>query len=302
MKMDQEIAALAELPPAQWDEALRRFAVVRNYLSLDRSTVRNPEAHARGLGLNVRSFYRLIEAYRELQESKQPRRSQRGAQRHLPSEVDQVIADVRSELGCEASDRLVHLEVQKRCHEAGIPEPSYSSIRTRSAGSLVDLRIKLRRRCDLVLDACPVSFDVFQDGADDGLRKVAWLTGVFAAEHGTLLGHLLTAGEATPIELSEMLRDALRRGAAGTMVATGESPQILMSIEPELHSFGVRLDNAGSRGLQAGVAITSVLGRKIGKIFATPKRRELLKDSEAVPLNLARRVVTLLLTSTPGRS
>lgn len=291
--MDRNLRILAETAPASWAETIRRLDAVRSFRALGLRTEAEAQVRARSLGLSTRSFYRLVRAF-DAEGAPEQRRSRAGEHRLLPEEVRTIIADVMDELGREAPERLVHLEVLGRCRAAGLPQPSYSSILSRATGSAVDLRIRLGRRCDLVLDACPLDLDVIAEPTH--APAVATLSAVLRARDGARLAHLLTAGAPTSRDLLEVVgRAAGLQAADVSMVATGGTAVLLDACTEDLTAMGVRLDKAASRGLEKGSALVPAIGRRLGKLSLTPRRRLTRRDGTAVPIALARDVVRSIL-------
>jgi hypothetical protein len=289
--MDREVALLANLPPSNWSEALRRMEVLDAYRQIEAPTVRDIERHAELLKLNPRSFYRLIRAYDDLGRAGSARQSKRGTTRSLPADASAIIEQVRGELGREVPDRMIHLEVAKRCVAAGLPVPSSNAVRTRDMPSQVDLRIRLRRRFSFVIDACPLDFDVFDEGPPTRCVRPAWLTCLLDGADGGMLAHLVTAGEPAPQDMVEML-EAVRSSApsGSTLLATGELHAKLAAVVTT-DDLPLVLDVPMSRGLRPGAAMVPALGLKIGRMSLHSRRRKAMSEGTAVSLGMARRVV-----------
>ena len=295
--MDREVALLADLPPSNWSGALRRKEVLDAYHRLEAPTVRDAERHAELLDLNPRSFYRLIRAYDDIGRAGVAVRSKRGMTRSLPADASTIIEQVRGELGREVPDRMIHLEVARRCAAAGLPVPSSNAVRTRDMPSQVDLRIRLRRRFSFVIDACPLDLDVFDEGTSPRCVRPAWLTCLLEGGSGGILAHRVTAGEPAPRDLLEMLETIRSTGPSGsTLLATGGLPTKLAASASSDDPDPV-LDEPMSRGLRPGAAMVPALGLKIGRVSLQSRRRKAMPDGTAVPLGTARRVVAHLLES-----
>lgn len=63
----------------------------------------------------------------------------------------------------------------------------------------------------------------------------------------------------------------------------------------ELDALDVRLDTAASGGLEPGSAIIPAIGRRLGRLSLTPRRRSPGQETSAVPIEIARGVVAHLL-------
>lgn len=293
--MCRETALLAGMAPSRWHEALRRIGVVRSYCALTAPNGKDAQRHADELKLDVRSFYRLVRAYEDLREHAVPKRSKRGTTRSLSSDAERIISEVRAELGREVPERLVHAEVANRCRTAGLPVPSVSALRTRDAASRVDLRIRLRRTFDVVIDSCPLDVDVTDAENHGDEERVAWLTGLLDGATGTRLGHVVTAGVPSERDLLFCLGVAHLQGEEDVdLLATGGLMQTLQPVDRILATRGLRLDAAASHGLPPGSALVPALGLKVGRISLLPRRKAPC-GGRSVPLSSARRVIDKLL-------
>ena len=289
---------LASLPPANWKETLRRLEVLRSFKAIEAPSGRDVEEHATRLGLDVRSFYRLIRAQDELRLGAPVRVSRRGMRRFLPPETERIIDEVLAELGREIPDRIVLIEVARRCREAGLPTPSAGALRTRSAPTRVDLRIRLRRRFDTILDACPLDLDV---PSENGVAPaVAWFGSVLRGADGAMITYVVTAGPPTPGDLAEMFSAIVPEGTGdGILVATGDLSAALAHASEATARHGLRFDVAASAGLRPGAALTPVMGLKLGRLSFQARRREAYEKDLAVPLDVARDVVAHLIEPSP---
>jgi hypothetical protein len=294
--MDGETALLASLPPSIWSKTLRRTRVVRSFRSIDAPDGDDIRDHADMLGLNPRSFYRLIRAYDKLSAGVVPAASRRGIRRSLPQEAEDIVDAVRTEMGRETPERLMLIEIGRRCAAAGIRAPSLNALRTRDVGSEVDLRIRLRRRFDIVVDACPLDIDVIDESRSGNTEAVAWLTGILAGATGLCLGHMVTAGSPSAGDMDELLDEAAPLGdeQRNVLIATGTLPELIARTSDHGHPTGPEFDEATSRGLLAGAALVPAFGLKIGTVSLKARRREPFGD-KAVPIAVARRLVDHML-------
>jgi hypothetical protein len=173
--------------------------------------------------------------------------------------------------------------------------PSVSALRTRDAASRVDLRIRLRRTFDVVIDSCPLDVDVTDAENHGDEERVAWLTGLLDGAMGTRLGHVVTAGVPSELDLLLFL-DVAHSSAGGcaNLLATGGLMRTLQPVDRFLTRRGLRLDSAASHGLPPGSALVPALGLKVGNISLLPRRKAPF-GGRSVPLLSARRVVDKLL-------
>ena len=293
--MDGETALLASLPPSAWNETLRRMEVIISFRDIAAPNGQDIRNHAAALRLNPRSFYRLIRAYENLSAGVMPTGSRRGSKRSLRQEADDIVEKVRSEMGREAPERLVLIEIGKRCAAAGIEAPSLSALRTRDAGAAVDLRIRLRRRFDLVVDACPLDIDVFDESNSGSAEAVAWLTGLLDGATGMVLGHMVTAGEPRVDRMQELLEaGAGSDGDPRVLISTGTLPDVMPSALGDGGPTDLTFDAAASRGLLPGAALVPALGLKVGTVSLKARRHKPF-GGKAVPIGVARRLLDHML-------
>jgi hypothetical protein len=289
------VELLASLPPAAWKETLRRLEVLRSFKSIQAPTRSDVEDHAARLGIDVRTYYRLIRAQDELKRGAPIRKSRRGTRRFLPPETERIIDEVLAELGHEIPDRIILIEVARRCREASLPAPSAGALRTRSAPARVDLRIRLRRRFDVILDACPCDLDVLSE--DGAAPAVAWFAALLRGSDGSMIAHAVTAGSPTATQAAALVELAGRhQDPDGVLVATGDL-QGTTSLADTARPHGLRFDAAASMGLRPGAALMPVMGLKLGRLSFQARRRTIHDKDVAVPLEIARDVVDHLLAS-----
>ena len=292
---DEAVQMLMRHPPAQWQEARRRLAVLAKYEALHEPTTADVQHAADALDLTARSFYRLLQSYRA---GKAAVGSRRGTHSSMPQDTADVLDDTVSELGPEASDATVHAEAIRRCEVRGIAWPSLSAVRTRTgreAGRL-DLGRRLARDCDLVLDACPLDLDVRSGVTVGG----AVLTTLHASRDAAVLGHSLDIGFPDAQQLMKTVTTAASGLSARTgptssrplrLVATREALRALLPLACDLDLRGIELDASVSTGLKIGAAAVPVLGRRLGRIPLAPLRNPNGRTGPTAPLELARRVV-----------
>lgn len=290
--MDRDVLMLAELPPVKWKEALRRLEVLKAYEAIPNPTSEDAEAHATKLGISVRRFYGLVKASRMLNERGHARPFRQGQHAHIPAEVNRIIEETRRELGSEVPHRAVELEVARRCRVLGFDPPRAATVRRRIVGAGADLRIRLARRFDLVLDISPMGLDVTDRS---GQAAVAMLTGLLSWEAGEVLATRVSAGWPSIDDVLSLLHEGVARSnTEPTLVATGTLADTLTTVEQTLAAMGLKFDLGASHGLRPGLALTTVFGLRIGKVPLMPKRSSAPSLEKAVPLDLARKVIARL--------
>lgn len=288
-----EAEALVDLPPENWMEARRRYAVLSEYMKIRRPTGDDLRRAARRLDISDKTFSRLVTARRALQQGRRRPSSRRGLHSTVPPETDAIIRQVIDELGPTATDMAVHAEASRRAREAGHPAPSTNAIRSRRgrAKGPVDLRARLKVDCDEIIDCCPFSFDVIDAGR---APRPAIFTALISASTGKLLAWALHAGLPSPDQLIGMLRDARNHSAIEDRVLapTWQAQRLLADDDEALAAAGYRLARVPSVRLRPGGAIVPTLGRAIGRAPFAPLRSPNHPGADVViPLELARRVV-----------
>lgn len=307
MHEDVSSSQLAQMPPHLWSQALERMAIVDKYLRHETPTNAEAEACAAELQVGVRTFYRLVAAIRAARTGKQSAPSQKGLQSPLHPLTAGVLDAVIEELGPNARDSDILAICRIRCAAGKIPAPSLSAMRTRTGRppSRPDLRRRLCRDGDLVLDACPLALDV---KSPDHSVHPAMLTALIHMKTGRILGHYLGSGDPDRRAVVATLLDALSlprpRGARPTksdklcLVVTGGLGRLDEPTQKALRSAQIHMDAAASQGLKAGAGLTAALGRKLGKIPISPLGRRVSADTTtAVPLPKAQAVVAQLISA-----
>ncbi|GAA4020919.1 hypothetical protein GGQ97_001374 [Sphingomonas kaistensis] len=299
---DEIIRQLAELPPHLWAESLRRLEVVDRYLALDKPTTADADRSAAELNLVQRSFFRLAAAVRELRAGGTPKVSSQGQQSKLRHDKRSVLDDTITDLGPGARDSEIFAECSRRCKEQGLTPPSWNAVRTRTGKPVLnpDLRSRMRRDADFVLDACPLDLTVHVASAEP---QLAVLTAIIHVDSGEVLGFHL---DGQPVETSAVAHafvDAIdhRRSGPhsrhrGQRLIVSTALQSHMSVVESLaQAAKLRLDTTASLGLAPGTALTNAVGRKIGRIPFAPRARVKARPDLAVPLHHAQAVVGELL-------
>ena len=212
--------------------------------------------------------------------------------------VDDTIPD----LGPGARDSEIFAECSRRCKEQGLTPPSWNAVRTRTGKPVLnpDLRSRMRRDADFVLDACPLDLTVHVASAEP---QLAVLTAIIHVDSGEVLGFHL---DGQPVETSAVAHafvDAIdhRRSGPhsrhrGQRLIVSTALQSHMSVVASLaQAAKLRLDTTASLGLAPGTALTNAVGRKIGRIPFAPRARVKARPDLAVPLHHAQAVVGELL-------
>jgi len=156
---DAQARLVGSLPADRWEQASHRLEAFANAMADADPAI----ADLRSVG-RAPSLGRLVRARRSTMnvrhdESGQPCPTTRQAIRRR--EVAKLVAEVRSRAGRELPDHVLIAEVRRRCGLEGLPVPSATTLRDAVAdGGPVDLRIRLGRRFDLIIDACPLDIDV----------------------------------------------------------------------------------------------------------------------------------------------
>lgn len=299
---DEITMQLAELPPRLWAESLRRLEVVDRYLALDKPTTADADRSAAELDLVQRSFFRLAAAVRELRAGGAPKVSLQGRQSKLRHDTRSVLDTTIADLGPGARDSEIFAECHRRCKEQGITPPSWNAVRTRTGKPVLnpDLRSRMRRDADFVLDACPLDLTVHVASGDP---QLAVLTAIIHVDSGEVLGFYLDGQPANAAAVAHAFMDAIdhpRSGrhshAPGQRLIVSTAVQPYMSVVEHLaRAAKLQVDTTASLGLTPGVALTNAVGRKIGRIPIVPRARAKARPDLAVPLHHAQAVVGELL-------
>ncbi|WP_426266024.1 hypothetical protein [Sphingomonas sp. LHG3443-2] len=299
---DEITRQLAALPPHLWAESLRRMEVVNRYLDLEKPTTADADRSAAELQLVQRSFFRLAAAVRDLRAGGEPKVSRQGQQSPLPSTTRAVLAATIADLGPGARDSEIFAESHRRCKEQGLLAPSWNAVRTRTGKPVLspDLRGRLRKDADFVLDACPLDLTVSGTNSEAAL---AVLTALIHMESASVLGFHLCAGQVSDAAVAASFLDALDDPANGgatqsrhlRLIMSAALRPCLPAVERLAAAARVQVDKDGSEGLRPGVALTSAVGRKIGRIPFAPLGRAAARPELSVPLHHARAVIGELL-------
>lgn len=295
---DEITKQLAELPPHLWAETLRRIEVVNRYLALDKPTAADADRSAAELKLVQRSFFRLAAAVRELRAGGEPKVSLQGKQSSLAPTTRSLLEATIRELGPGARDSEIFAECRRRCMDQGLEPPSWNAVRTRTGKPVFspDLRGRMQRDADFVLDACPLDLTVH--GASSK-PQVAVLTAIIHIDSGEVLGFHLDEQRASDAAVAKVFLDASIRKVSGR-AATSRMRRLIMStairpcssaVERLTEAAKLHLDKDESEGLRPGVALTNAVGRKLGRIPFAPRGRVVPRANLAVPLDRAQAVV-----------
>ncbi|WP_338503112.1 hypothetical protein V6R86_06795 [Sphingomonas kaistensis] len=299
---DEITMQLAELPPHLWADSLRRLEVVHRYLALDKPTTAEADRSAAELDLVQRSFFRLAAAVRELRAGRAPKVSLQGRQSKLRHDTRSVLDTTIADLGPGARDSEIFAECRRRCKEQGIVPPSWNAIRTRTGKPVLnpDLRSRMRRDADFVLDACPLDLTVQVASGDP---QLAVLTAIIHVDSGEVLGFHLDGQPMDASAVAHAFMDAIehprsRRHSrpSGQRLIVSTAVQPYMSVVKHLaQAAQLQLDTTASLGLTPGTALTNAVGRKIGRIPFVPRARAKAHPELAVPLHHAQAIVGELL-------
>jgi hypothetical protein len=299
---DEITRQLAELPPHLWAAALRRMEVVNRYLALERPTTEDADRSAAELDLVQRSFFRLAAAVRSLRAGGEPKVSLQGQQSALQPDTRAVLEATIADLGPGARDSEIFVECRRRCVVRGLKAPSWNAVRTRTGKPLLnrDLKGRLRRNADLVLDACQLDLTIKGTKSE---AVLAVFTALIHMDSGEVLGFHLGERQATDVAVAASFLDALdhpatlpsNRPKRPNLIISGAIKPCLAAVERLAASAKVRMDKEGSEGLRQGAALTNALGHKLGRVPFSPLGRAIARPELAVTMHHARAVVGELL-------
>ncbi|HEX8459718.1 MAG TPA: Mu transposase C-terminal domain-containing protein [Pyrinomonadaceae bacterium] len=141
---------LSQVSDADWQEANRRFQIIRPLLSLQRRTKEAVAEQARASSVHHSTLYRWIDAYERIGLVSALLPSKRGypqGRLRLSPEVEAVIQATIEDFYLHKQKRSVQAtcdEVLRRCRNAKLPPPHPNTIRNRIA--LISEKVRLERR------------------------------------------------------------------------------------------------------------------------------------------------------------
>jgi hypothetical protein len=120
---------LSDVDPLRHAEILRRVEVIEAYLAIARPTPIETASHASAIGISIPSFYRLAKVWRlHRNPAILPGAGSRGSKKNRPTGVSsrarEIVTKVIAEVGCSASQTLIHHMVVSRCMAIEIAPPS----------------------------------------------------------------------------------------------------------------------------------------------------------------------------------
>lgn len=165
----QVIPDLSQLDGKDWDEARRRFALIKPFLEQRRTVRAEVDEAARGFGIEASTVYRWMRHYRSTGKLSAllPARSSGGrGKARLASEADQIIAvaiDTYYLTSQQPSVKATADEVARLCRAAGIhPPPHRNTVRARINERTERQRLSRRAHAKVAsdrFDARPGTFD-----------------------------------------------------------------------------------------------------------------------------------------------
>ena len=296
--MDQVLVdRLCSLPPQAWAEAIARHQAVDEYLAARSPSVQTIQNLAGKLGIDQRTFYRMIE------ERRNPRvRRRRGPARTRP-EIESIMSQAIDLVGRPCQIKDVRDEVVRLCEARGLRPPSNDLIRlrfreARGLSAFVDGTFA----ADYVVDACELDFDV----VEQGVREPAILAVVLSPNTGSIRGHRLFCGAPTVADVGSLITDVGVKSGPGrnkrvSVVAAGALRGCLDDLgnllgEPSLVApYAPPRARGAARLTRAGEAIAQSLGCKIGTIRLRAMKNRMRAPTAVVDYAVAARVVETLL-------
>lgn len=296
--MDQVLVdRLCSLPPQAWAEAIARHQAVDEYLAARGASVQTIQNLAGKLGIDQRTFYRMIEERRNPRE-----RRRRGPARTRP-EIESIMSQAICLVGRPCQIKEVRDEVVRLCEARGLRPPSDDLIRlrfreARGLSAFVDGTFA----ADYVIDACELDFDV----VEQGVREPAILAAVLSPSTGSISSHRLFCGAPTKAEIGSLITDVGVTSGAGrdkhiSIIAAGALRGCLDDLESLLGGHNLIAPYAPPRArgaarlTRAGEAIAQSLGCKIGPIRLRAIKNRMRAPTAVVDLAVAARVVETLL-------
>lgn len=286
------VKALMRMDPAKWDEANRRAAIVRSFLSSgDRSSL-NVARHAAEVGISRTNFYHLLRVFEGWHRigDEEPRPDGRAARGHAD-----LVRRVLDEIGPGATLEEAFRHAGEVAERQGVTAPTRSAVRNVHgrvpAGGGLGARLGLVAAA--ALDACPLSVKV---AGRDGAAANVVLTAVVDLADGRVATWTTEPGAAAARTLRRLLLLAAAEGTPVAPLATTSATS------PHVRALLARvgLGPAGDRTLRGGMVLTAAVGHAAGSVGLRPRLGP--KDRERSPLVDAgdlRRVLTEVLGRPP---
>lgn len=288
-------AMLAETSPRYWDEAQRRLAVVRRYVTEGDRSIAAVDDHARQAGISRSLFYRLARIYSKGVGFSAGEYPKVEADADVDSATD-LTARAIDLAGPSASGSQVYRTVVALSRAEGIEAPSPREVRPRTVEMLAGRSIAARMglNADFAMDRAVLDLDV----GGVGSPRPAHLVCLVDLARGAIVRHLLTVGGPTSDQLAPLARCEEVRGFR---VAISQSDASIF-VEPVRSALAEASGRLVIGRWQAGTAIRAVVGLKLGKVALLARIPKAARALTPVGFDTACRVVDQLLEQYAPRS
>jgi len=312
--MDQLLVdLLCRQNPRVWEQTITRHEAVDAYLALSGSGVRAVRDCASEIGVDARTFYRMV-AMRRPKPSGRGRPPRQGnvgtrttkSRASLGPHLEEIIsmAFERVTRPCQLSD--VQAEVLRLSHERNISPPARGTVRGRFRDA-TNGNIQSANISSWILDSCTLAVDL---KGPEGAIAPAVLVALVQPSMRQVLLHGLFCGQPSQMEINKLFNDLDTTSAGsripGSIIASSAFRYHSDQLAALLRQIGVTLTAPAlsSRGAAnptiGGEAIRNVVGSQLGKIAIRTRRARGELSDPVVTLETARTVVASLIERLNG--
>ncbi|MBB4100497.1 hypothetical protein [Sphingomonas kyeonggiensis] len=303
----QLVDKLSRLRPRTWEQTIARYDAVEEYFAIPNAGHAEVQTCASKLGVNERTFYRLIADRRKHpagrgrpNSRRQIKKAPRKSLRFVDPQVEAVIAEamLTTPRPCRIAD--IHVTVLHLCAERCIAPPPFETVRRRfrtPRGSRVEPRPDLDR---LILDTCKFDFSV---GDTNGRNAPAVIVALVHPSSRTVITHEIFCGPPSAAEIGAFLSKAAPE-------IEGRSITVSFALRDEVSALKALLAPAGVSVLPdsyhlsgaaditgPGEALLHVFGLRIGPIAILSRSLRSATLPTAGNLEVARAVCAKLIDS-----
>lgn len=295
------IEDLSVAPSRTWPTIIERHQAVTDYLEINNPTTSDVDRFAQRVGLSRRMFYRLIDDRKRRLAGHSSATLITGRGRPITLEQETAISDALTRLGPGALTRDVYTEAAVICAERGIPAPSDYAVtsRVRAPRERVEIRARLHRRFDWILDTSQLDFDVIES---DGNSGPAYMLALIDVHSGETLAHQVHPGKPSSLAIANLILPKIAQlhrpnpRRASLAVTTILWPEALL-LESLLRRHALEAAECAPRTVRSGEALMFVFGPRIGNISLRPRpRRSSSNVQPAIEIALAEAVVGSLVS------
>lgn len=258
------IEDLSVAHPENWEAISERTAAIDAYLARSRGGAASADELASGLGIDRRTFYRLLAHRRSRLAGRDARSRVATEKRRQCAGDDEIIRAALAEAGLGAREGQVLDAALRIADASGQRHPSEGVVRNRFAKLKrpLALSVRLRQNYGTLLDACRLGVDT---PGRDGSPAATWLVAAMDIRAGRVMAHAVAPAEHLKDEIITLAKAVVQLEGDGVEHEAVIATTALRDVAEHLGTVR-RVRLCASSELRAGEGLQTIFGQRLGRV------------------------------------